>query len=100
MDGPNSWCLIESDPGVFTELIRGFGCVGVQVEELLTLDCLDDPVHLSEKLEPVHGLVFLYRWRPGDHSPSSGTVVLNSVDMGLFFAKQVPLPPLESIGKS
>eukprot|EP00794_Sanderia_malayensis_P015688 gene15688-17270_t len=76
------WCLIESDPGVFTELIRGFGCTGVQMEELWSLD-----EHTLELLRPVHGLIFLFKWRPGEET--DGAIVRDSRLDNIFFAKQV-----------
>nr|XP_044252077.1 ubiquitin carboxyl-terminal hydrolase isozyme L5-like [Drosophila takahashii] len=76
----SSWCLIESDPGVFTELIRGFGCTGAQVEEIWTLDA--DAFH---HLEPIHGLIFLFKWVQDDKP--AGRVVRDRSD--IFFARQV-----------
>ena len=32
------WCLLESDPGLFSALIREFGCTGAQVDELWGLE--------------------------------------------------------------
>jgi len=77
-----NWCLIESDPGVFTELIQKFGCTGMQVEELWSLD-----ESQFGDLKPVHGLVFLFKWVP-DENPQ-GTVVLDERANQMFFAKQV-----------
>jgi ubiquitin carboxyl-terminal hydrolase L5 len=76
------WCLIESDPGVFTELIRGFGVLGVQVEELWSLD-----EQSFDNIKPVHGLVFLYKWRPEE--TIQGSIVEDSRLKDIFFARQV-----------
>lgn len=76
------WCLIESDPGVFTELIKNFGVKGVQVEELFSLD-----VENFEELKPIFGLIFLFKCVNDDLS--EGTVVQDNGLDQIFFAKQV-----------
>ncbi|XP_034943146.1 ubiquitin carboxyl-terminal hydrolase isozyme L5 [Chelonus insularis] len=81
-DSAGNWCLIESDPGVFTELIREFGAKGVQVEELWSLD--DEQF---ENLKPIHGLIFLFKWFQDDEP--AGTLVQDNRLDKIFFAKQV-----------
>ncbi|XP_028169977.1 ubiquitin carboxyl-terminal hydrolase isozyme L5-like isoform X2 [Ostrinia nubilalis] len=81
-DSAGDWCLIESDPGVFTQLIRKFGVNGVQVEELWSIE--DDSF---DNLRPVHGLIFLFKYLQNENVPVD--VVTDSRIDRIYFAKQV-----------
>eukprot|EP00954_Amorphochlora_amoebiformis_P004885 383673-Amorphochlora_amoeboformis.AAC.1 len=76
-----AWCTIESDPGVFTELIQRIGVKGVQVEEIYDLS-----EETLDSLKPVHGLIFLFKWVKDD---ASDRKLIREGAPGVFFAKQV-----------
>lgn len=73
------WCTIESDPGVFSELIRNIGVKNIQVEEIIDMEYLDT----SEK---IYGVIFLFKYiSKSNYKPN----VLKTYDKDLYFAKQV-----------
>ncbi|RYH08059.1 hypothetical protein EON65_41240 [archaeon] len=74
-----SWCTIESDPGVFTEIISSLGAQNVSVEEIYSLDASE------QQREPSYGLIFLFKYV----SESDGRACLDPSDIpDLFFARQ------------
>ncbi|KAJ7124984.1 ubiquitin carboxyl-terminal hydrolase [Mycena epipterygia] len=64
----NGWQLTESDPGVFSELLKTLG-VPLIVDDLYSLD----PDSLAS-LQPLHALIFLFKWIPssGDSASAQG----------------------------
>merc|ERR1719284_342037 len=75
----DKWCTIESDPGVFTELVQKIGVKGIQFEEVFVLD--DDVLN---QIKPIHGLIFLFKWKKEPEKRET----LEYYDDSLFFAKQ------------
>lgn len=77
-----AWCTVESDPGVFTELVEKCGVRGAEFAELFSLD--DDSF---AGLAPVFGLVFLFKWT--GEKDDRASLPFEAAPEGLFYAKQV-----------
>ncbi|KAI0082046.1 hypothetical protein K474DRAFT_1029924 [Panus rudis PR-1116 ss-1] len=80
-DESSGWQLTESDPGVFTELLKSIG-VPLVVDDLYSLDSAT----LAE-FQPIHALIFLFKWVGSSAEPSSGGQY--DPDFPGFFAHQV-----------
>ncbi|OBZ67119.1 Ubiquitin carboxyl-terminal hydrolase 2 [Grifola frondosa] len=79
-DDSSGWQLTESDPGVFTELLKSLG-VPLVVDDLYSMD----PASLAE-LQPLHAFIFLFKWVPSPTDLPSGQY---DPDFPGFFAHQV-----------
>ncbi|KAH9485199.1 Ubiquitin carboxyl-terminal hydrolase 2 [Psilocybe cubensis] len=83
-DETSGWQLTESDPGVFTELLKSLG-LPLIVDDLYSLD--SDSL---AALQPLHALIFLFKWIPTSSDsaapPRAGT---DDPDFAGFFAHQV-----------
>jgi len=80
----SGWQTMESDPGVFSELLHTLG-VPLIVDDLYSLDA-----ESLAALQPIHAFIFLFKWVGGGESGSSGTNAgTYDDDFSGFFANQV-----------
>ena len=76
-----SWNTIESDPGVFTELISSFGVKSpIEAEEIWSMDAQ------FPTLGKIYGLIFLFKYQQG--AADDRETVDASTEPDLFFAHQ------------
>ncbi|KDQ49378.1 hypothetical protein JAAARDRAFT_42945 [Jaapia argillacea MUCL 33604] len=82
-DEESGWHLTESDPAVFSELLKALG-VPLIVDDLYSLD----PDSLAS-LQPLHALIFLFKWLPSAASePDPSSIAQPDPDFPGFFAHQ------------
>ncbi|KAJ3437368.1 ubiquitin carboxyl-terminal hydrolase isozyme l5 [Anaeramoeba flamelloides] len=76
-----SWTQIESDPGVFTEMIQKFGVKNVQV-----VDVLGVTKEAFRSIGSPLGFIFLFKWKHNQNFEDG--IVLEDKPPNLFFAEQ------------
>jgi ubiquitin carboxyl-terminal hydrolase L5 len=76
-----SWCTIESDPGVFSELIEHLGVKDVDVTEVYSFDAVE-----THQREGCMGFIYLFKYVPEDGPPVNAVV---DAPEGMFFARQI-----------
>ncbi|CAK9786505.1 putative ubiquitin-specific protease [Cutaneotrichosporon oleaginosum] len=84
MEDPSGWSLTESDPQVFSELLRNLGVQGLQVDDLYSLDA-----DTLERLKPIHALIFLFKWVGQGGSDDAAGLEIDPAEAGVWFANQV-----------
>lgn len=83
----SSWNTIESDTGVFTQLVKDLGVEGIQFEDIPYLD------YLPEISNILYGVIFLFKYDPllyQDNTPIDGEYITEEQQKAnsLFFACQ------------
>jgi ubiquitin carboxyl-terminal hydrolase L5 len=81
MSNSAGWCTIESDPGVFTELVEQLGVTGLEFQEIFDLD----ESSIRALGDNVYGIVFLFKHTGSAHTKE----VMPVVPDDLFFARQL-----------
>ncbi|CAE6438289.1 unnamed protein product [Rhizoctonia solani] len=81
-DNSSGWQLTESDPGVFTELLKTLG-VPLVVDDLYSLDS-----ESLAALQPIRALIFLFKWIGGGDE-TGGAEGRYDEEFPGFFAHQV-----------
>jgi len=76
------WTTIESDPGVFTELVSAIGVSDVSFEEVYALDVAE-----LTRIEPIYGLIFLFKYT--SESPDEHPATAQQDVSDVFFARQI-----------
>ena len=76
----DEWHSIENNPGVYTELLKNIGVKGVQVEEILSFDALEN------QNSSIYGIILLYKYiNDISYTPN----ILQFWDKDLFFSRQI-----------
>ncbi|KAI5956261.1 hypothetical protein KGF54_000736 [Candida jiufengensis] len=85
----SGWNTIDSDAGVFTELVEKLGVTNVEINDLYSIDS-----DTLKQLKPIYGIIFLFKYGALDreyvklNKPINGSYDSNYIDQNIFFANQ------------